>query len=68
MGLSAFHIAHPALYFERILRSGNLDFGVGGVTHRSSGVADVMMSQDCLYTINERECNGFASIIVGAIW
>ena len=67
MGLSAFHRGHQALFFEKILRSGNLNFGVVGVTQRSSDVADVMNSQDCLYTINEREGVGFAPIIVGAI-
>ncbi|MSO33543.1 MAG: mannitol dehydrogenase family protein [Candidatus Nanopelagicaceae bacterium] len=67
MGLSAFHRGHQALFFEKILRSGNLNFGVAGVTQRSSDVADVMNSQDCLYTINEREGAGFAPIIVGAI-
>ena len=67
MGLSAFHRGHQALFFERVLRSGNLNFGVVGVTQRSSDVADVMNSQDCLYTINEREGAGFAPIIVGAI-
>lgn len=67
MGLSAFHRGHQGLYFERILRSGNLDFGIAGVTQRSSDVADLMNSQDCLYTINEREGAGFAPLIVGAI-
>lgn len=67
MGLSAFHRGHQALFFEKILRSGNLNFGVAGVTQRSSDVADVMNTQDCLYTINEREGAGFAPIIVGAI-
>ena len=67
MGLSAFHRGHQGLYFERILRSGNLNFGVVGVTQRSSDVADVMNTQNCLYTINEREGAGFAPIIVGAI-
>ena len=67
MGLSAFHRGHQALFFEKILRSGNFNFGVVGVTQRSSDVADVMNSQDCLYTINEREGAGFAPIIVGAI-
>ena len=67
MGVSAFHRGHQALFFEKILRSGNFNFGVVGVTQRSSDVADVMNSQDCLYTINEREGAGFAPIIVGAI-
>ena len=67
MGLSAFHRGHQALFFEKIVRSGNFNFGVVGVTQRSSDVADVMNSQDCLYTINEREGAGFAPIIVGAI-
>jgi fructuronate reductase len=67
MGLSAFHRGHQGLFFERVLRAGNLNFGVVGVTQRSSDVADVMNTQDCLYTINEREGAGFAPIIVGAI-
>ena len=67
MGLSAFHRGHQGLFFERVLRGGNLNFGVVGVTQRSSDVADVMNTQDCLYTINEREGAGFAPIIVGAI-
>ena len=58
---------HHALYFERILRSGNLGFGVAGVTQRSGGGADVMNSQDSLYSINECEGAWFSAIILGAI-
>lgn len=58
---------HHALYFERILRSGNLGFGVAGVTQSSGGGADVMNSQGSLYSINECEGAGFSAIILGAI-
>ena len=64
---SAFRRMHHALYFERILRSGNLGFGVAGVTQRSGGGADVMNSQGSLYSINECEGAGFSAIILGAI-
>ena len=63
----AFRRTHHVVYFERILRSGILGFGVAGVTQRSGGGADVMNSQDSLYCINEREGAGFAAIIVGDI-
>lgn len=67
MGLSAFHRAHQAVFFEHALRAGNMNYGVCGITQRTSDVADTLNAQDCLYTVNSRDGVNNQPIIVGAI-
>ena len=67
MGLGAFHRAHQAVFFEHALRGGNMNYGVAGITQRTSAVADSLNAQDCLYTVNARDGAGNQPMIVGAI-
>ncbi|HEX8508377.1 MAG TPA: mannitol dehydrogenase family protein [Propionibacteriaceae bacterium] len=52
-GVGAFHRAHQAMYFERLLEAGHLEWGVCGVgvlpTDRH--IRDIFAAQDHLYTL-----------------
>lgn len=67
MGLGAFHRAHQAVYFERLLRSGNLNYGVAAVSQRSEKEAATLSRQDCLYTVDAQDNGVHHPMMVGAI-
>lgn len=67
MGLGAFHRAHQAVYFERLLRSGNLNYGVAAVSQRSDKEAANLSRQDCLYTVDAQDGGRHNPMMVGAI-
>ncbi len=67
MGLGAFHRAHQAVFFENVLRSGNLNYGVCSVSQRSSTVADSLAAQDGFYTVNAQDGSHSEPMIIGAI-
>ena len=52
-GVGAFHRAHEAMYVDRLLAAGHLDWGICGVGVLDSdvGIRDVLGSQDGLYTL-----------------
>jgi fructuronate reductase len=55
LGLGAFHRAHQAVYTERAMAaSGEMYWGICGVTQRSRAVLDDLQPQDGLYTVVER--------------
>jgi fructuronate reductase len=58
LGLGAFHRAHQAVYTEQAAAAtGELCWGICGVTQRSATVLEQLAPQDCLYTVLERgEC------------
>lgn len=64
-GPGAFHRAHQAFYFDRMLH-GDPGFGVCAVSLRSPDVRDALASQDGLYTLVEREAEPSFRII-GAV-
>ena len=51
LGIGAFHRAHQAAVFDAALASGDLRWGVTGVSLRSPGVRDRMEPQDSLYSL-----------------
>jgi len=67
MGLGAFHRAHQAVYFEKLLRLGNLGYGIASVSQRSEKEAATLSAQDCLYTVDLRDGDTHSPLIVGAI-
>src|ERR1700742_5283954 len=59
IGAGNFHRAHQAVYFDDLARKGISDqWGVTGVSLRSSDVKDVLSAQDGLYTVVERGHEG----------
>ena len=54
IGVGGFHRAHQAMYLDRLMNAGRaLDWGICGVGVLESDrrMAEVMATQDCLYTL-----------------
>src|SRR6516162_2209424 len=70
VGVGGFHRAHQALYTDDLLQQGGDPIwgycGVGLLKH-DARIRDVMLSQDCLYTLVERSLEGDKARIVGSI-
>jgi fructuronate reductase len=67
LGIGAFHRAHQAVLFERALASGDLRWGITGVSLRSSSVRDQLGPQDGLYTLVERDGDAERLQVIGAV-
>jgi mannitol 2-dehydrogenase len=68
VGVGGFHRAHMALYTDEVASAGG-DWGIGGVGLLGADrrLADVLRSQDHLYTLVERDSTGSRPRIVGSI-
>jgi mannitol 2-dehydrogenase len=70
VGVGGFHRAHQALYTDDLLNQGEDPAwgfcGVGLLKH-DARIHDVMVSQDCLYTLVERSIEGDTARIIGSI-
>ncbi|GAP60071.1 mannitol 2-dehydrogenase [Arthrobacter sp. Hiyo1] len=53
LGFGNFHRAHQAVYTEAAIASRGGDWGIIGVSSRSSAITDAMHAQDMLYTVVE---------------
>lgn len=53
LGLGNFHRAHQAVYTDAAIRAEGGDWGIIGVSNRSSAVPDGLHAQDMLYTVVE---------------
>jgi fructuronate reductase len=67
LGIGAFHRAHQAAYFDQLLASGDLRWGIIGVSLRSRAVADQLNPQDGLYTLVTRSGDGEDMQVIGAV-
>lgn len=67
LGVGAFHRAHQALYVDDCLASGDMSWGIAGVSLRSAAMRDALVPQDCLYTLAIRGNDHEALRVVGAI-
>jgi len=50
-GIGNFHRAHQAVYVEELLERGDTQWGITGVSLRSSAMKDALEPQDYLYTL-----------------
>ncbi|MFZ0708446.1 MAG: mannitol dehydrogenase family protein [Terrimicrobiaceae bacterium] len=70
VGVGGFHRAHQALYTNDLLTRGEDSqwgfCGVGLLKH-DARIRDVMLSQDCLYTLVERSVAGDTARVIGSI-
>ena len=70
VGVGGFHRAHQALYTDDLFNQGGDPrwgyCGVGLLKH-DARIRDVMISQDCLYTLVERSLEGDKARIIGSI-
>lgn len=67
LGIGAFHRAHQAVVFDDALRSGDLRWGILGVSLRSPGVRDQLNPQDGLYSAVVRDGARDRTRIIGAV-
>ncbi|MGF7149340.1 fructuronate reductase [Sphingomonas zeicaulis] len=67
LGIGAFHRAHQAAYLEAALNSGDLRWGIIGVSLRSAGVRDQMVPQEGLYTMLVRDGTAEQAQLIGAV-
>jgi fructuronate reductase len=67
LGVGAFHRAHQAMVFDRLLDAGDLRWGVTGVSLRSPAVRDALAPQGGLYTLVERDGAGERLQVIGSI-
>ncbi len=67
LGVGAFHRAHQAAVFDRILGLGDPRWGVLGASLRSSTVRDALAPQSGLYTLTERDGAGERIRVIGSI-
>ena len=67
LGIGAFHRAHQAVIFDRALASGDLRWGIVGVSLRSADVRDQLMPQDGLYTLLVRQGDKVDARTIGAV-
>jgi fructuronate reductase len=51
LGLGAFHRAHQAIFTEDAIRAAGGDWGIVGVAFRHSAIADALLAQGHLYTV-----------------
>jgi mannitol 2-dehydrogenase len=70
VGVGGFHRAHQAVYMDDLFhQGGDLQWGYCGVglLKHDARIRDVMLSQDCLYTLVERSLQGDQARIIGSI-
>ena len=68
LGLGAFHRAHQALVFDRLLCSGDTRWGVLGVAMRNPALAEALARQDGLYSVQLASAAERRWHIGGALW
>src|SRR4051794_11302668 len=68
LGIGAFHRAHQAAFTQSAMAAtGDLSWGICGVTQRSATVAEHLAPQDGLYTVLVRSPNGNAAQVNAAV-
>ncbi|HEV2700731.1 MAG TPA: mannitol dehydrogenase family protein [Steroidobacteraceae bacterium] len=67
LGLGAFHRAHQAVYTDDAMAAGGRDWGITGVSLRSSTVREQLAPQDGLYTVTQSGNAGQEIRLIGAI-
>jgi fructuronate reductase len=68
LGIGAFHRAHQAAFTEQAAaQTGETDWGICGVTQRSSAVLEQLAPQDGLYTLLERGPNAAPPQVIGSV-
>lgn len=67
LGLGAFHRAHQALVFDRLLQNGDTRWGVLGVAMRSTELADSLAAQDGLYAVQIADREGARWQVSGSL-
>lgn len=67
LGIGGFHRAHQAVYTDKLLADGHQDWGITGVSLRSSSVRDLLTPQDFLYSVNTLGEDALPPQIIGSV-
>jgi fructuronate reductase len=67
-GLGAFHRGHQAVYFDDALRKDLGEWGIYGISPRSSQVTDLLRQQNFIYTVNARQDSSQRPQIISSIF
>ncbi|MFN5178769.1 mannitol dehydrogenase family protein [Limnohabitans sp.] len=68
LGLGAFHRAHQAMVFDRLLATGDTRWGVHGVGMTQPALVDALRAQDGLYAVRIADAQGERWEVPGALW
>ena len=68
LGLGAFHRAHQAMVFDRLLAAGDDRWGVHGVGMTQPALVDCLRAQDGLYAVHVADSQGSHWEVPGALW
>jgi len=68
LGLGAFHRAHQAMVFDRLLASGDTRWGVHGVGMNHPTLVNALKTQDGLYAVRVADGRGVRWAVPGALW
>ena len=67
LGIGNFHRAHQAVYCDDVLTSGDMRWGITGVSLRSSEMRDKLTQQDGLYTLGVKDGEDTAWRVIGSV-
>ena len=67
LGVGAFHRAHQAFVFDRLLAAGDPRWGVTGASMHSPAARDALAPQDGLFTLVERDGSAERLRVIGSI-
>ena len=68
LGVGAFHRAHQAMVFDRLLASGDQRWGVHAVGMTQPALVDALRAQDGLYAVRVADAQGSHWAVPGALW
>ncbi|MFY9184551.1 MAG: mannitol dehydrogenase family protein [Limnohabitans sp.] len=68
LGLGAFHRAHQAMVFDRLLTAGDTRWGIHGVGMTRPDLVDQLRAQDGLYAVRVADGQGVTWQVPGALW
>ena len=68
LGLGAFHRAHQAMVFDRLLAAGDARWGVHGVGMTQPALVQALRAQDGLYAVRVADARSSHWAVPGALW
>jgi len=68
LGLGAFHRAHQAMVFDRLLAAGDSRWGVHGVAMTQPALVQALRAQDGLYAVRVADAQQSSWVVPGALW
>ena len=68
LGLGAFHRAHQAMVFDRLLSAGDTRWGIHGVGMTRPDLVNALRAQDGLYAVRVADGMGVNWHVPGALW